>query len=371
LKKAIVSVINDLVTDQRVDRTCNTLVGLGFDVHLAGRRKKNSYALPERKYNMTRFHMFFEKGPLFYAFFNFRLFFYLLFKKTDLLFANDLDTLLPNYLVSKIKRIPLVYDSHEYFTGVPELEGRPFVQKTWKTIERYVFPKLKDIITVNKSIADLYKTEYGKELTIVRNIPKTRSVSGIKTRAELGLPENKQLIILQGSGINIQRGAEEAVEAMIFIENACLLIVGDGDVIPLLKLSVKKNGLKEKVLFIPKQSPENLIHYTAISDLGLTLDKDTNINYRFSLPNKLFDYIHARIPILASPLVEVKNIIDEFGIGSCIETHAPEHIAEKIRFMLSDKESRDIWKKNLKLAAEKLTWEEEQKKLISVLQKYA
>lgn len=371
MKKAIVSVINDLVTDQRVDRTCNTLVALGFDVNLAGRRKKNSYALPERKYNMFRFRMIFEKGPLFYAFFNFRLFFYLLFKKADLLFANDLDTLLPNYLVSRIKRVPLVYDSHEYFTGVPELAGRPFVQKTWRKIERYIFPKLKDIITVNKSIADLYKAEYGKELTIVRNIPATRSVSGVKTRAALGLPENKQLIILQGSGINIQRGAEEAVEAMNFIENACLLIVGDGDVIPLLKQSVEKNGLKEKVLFIPKQSPENLIHYTASSDLGLTLDKDTNINYRFSLPNKLFDYIHAQIPILASPLVEVKNIIDEFGIGSCIETHKPEHIAEKIRFMLSDKESRDIWKKNLKLAAEKLNWQEEQKKLISVLQKYA
>jgi glycosyltransferase involved in cell wall biosynthesis len=371
LKKAIVSVINDLVTDQRVDRTCNTLVSLGFDVRLAGRRKKNSYALPKRKYNMFRFRMFFEKGPLFYAFFNVRLFFYLLFKKADLLFANDLDTLLPNYLVSKIKKIPLVYDSHEYFTGVPELEGRPFVQKTWKKIESYVFPKLKDIITVNKSIADLYKTEYGKELIIVRNIPETSSVSGIKTRAALGLPENKQLIILQGSGINIQRGAEEAVEAMNFIENACLLIVGDGDVIPLLKQSVKKNGLKEKVLFIPKQSPENLIQYTASADLGLTLDKDTNINYRFSLPNKLFDYIHAQIPILASPLIEVKNIINEFGIGCCIETHVPEHIAEKIRFMLSDKELRELWKKNLKLAAEKLTWEEEQKKLISVLQKYA
>jgi len=371
LKKAIVSVINDLVTDQRVDRSCNTLVGLGFDVHLAGRRKKNSYPLPKRKYHMFRFNMLFEKGPLFYAFFNLRLFFYLLFKKADLLFANDLDTLLPNYLVSKIKRVPLVYDSHEYFIGVPELVGRPFVQKTWKKIERFVFPKLNDIITVNKSIADLYKTEYAKELTIVRNIPETRSVSGVKTRAELGLPENKQLIILQGSGINIHRGAEEAVDAMKFIENACLLIVGDGDVIPLLKQSVEKNGLTDKVLFIPKQSPGNLLHYTANSDLGLTLDKDTNINYRFSLPNKLFDYIHAQIPVLASPLVEVKTIIDEFGIGCCIENHTPEHIAEKIRFMLSDRESREIWKKNLKLAAEKLNWGEEQKKLISVLQKYA
>ncbi len=315
--------------------------------------------------------MLFEKGPLFYCFFNFRLFFYLLFKKADLLFSNDLDTLLPNYLISKLKCIPLIYDSHEYFTGVPELTGRPFVQKIWKKIEKSIFPKLKQIITVNSSIADLYKTEYGKELTIVRNIPETRTESKLKTRDELGLPANKQLIILQGSGINIERGSEEALEAMQYIENAVLLIVGDGDVIPLLKQKAHNDLFKNKILFIPKQSPENLFHYTSNADLGLTLDKDTNINYRYSLPNKLFDYIHAQIPVLASPLVEVKNIIDEFGIGCCIASHDPEHIAEKIRYMLSDTKSRENWKKNLKLATAKLNWEEEQKKLTAVLQNYA
>jgi len=371
LKKAIVSVINDLVTDQRVNRSCNTLGTLGFDVLLVGRRKKNSYALPPRSYKMFRFAMLFEKGPLFYAFFNFRLFFFLLFKKADLLLANDLDTLLPNYLVSKIKKIPLVYDSHEYFTGVPELTGRPLVQKIWKGIERAIFPKLKDIITVNQSIADLYKTEYLKELTIVRNIPETRPLINIKTRQELNLPEHKKIMILQGSGINIQRGSEEAVEAMKSLENACLLIVGDGDVLPLLKTYVAEHKMEDKVIFIPKQSPENLIHYTANADLGLTLDKDTNINYRFSLPNKLFDYIQAGTPVLASPLVEIEKIIREYNIGCCIESHNPKHIAEKMQFMLADSPARENWKKNLIFAARQLNWEEEQKKLKAVLQHYA
>jgi len=343
----------------------------GFEVTLVGRRKKNSLALDTRNYRMHRFKMLFEKGPLFYGFFNFRLFFYLLFKKANLLFANDLDTLLPNYLISKLKGIPLIYDSHEYFTGVPELTGRPFVQKIWKQIEKSIFPKLKHVITVNSSIADLYKTEYGKVLTIVRNIPETHTETKLKTREDLGLPLNKQLIILQGSGINIQRGSEEALEAMQYIENALLLIVGDGDVIPLLKQKAQSDVFKNKVLFVPKQSPENLFQYTANADLGLTLDKDTNINYRYSLPNKLFDYIHAQIPVLASPLLEVKKIIDEFQIGCCIDNHGPKHIAEKIHYMLSDAKARENWKKNLKLATAKLNWEEEQKKLTAVLLNYA
>ncbi len=371
MKRAIVSVINDLVTDQRVDKTCNTLVKLGFVVLLVGRRKKNSYNLPQRNYRMFRFNMIFQKGFLFYGFFNIRLFFLLLFTKADLLFANDLDTLLPNYLVSRTKRIPLVYDSHEYFTEVPELIERPFVQKTWKRIERYVFPKLTDIITVNRSIADLYQSEYHKELTVVRNISPLHSTANIKSRKELGLPEDKHIIILQGAGINMQRGAEEALEAMQFMEDTILLIVGDGDVISSLKETAQQPEYRGKVMFVAKQPMAQLFHYTANADLGLTLDKDTNINYRYSLPNKLFDYIHAGIPILASPLIEIKRIIDEYQIGCTIDSHEPQHIAEKMHFMVTDTTARAVWKKNLKHAAEKLNWEAEEKTLLNMLQKYA
>ncbi len=360
-----------MVTDQRVDRTCMTLVKLGFTVLLVGRKKKNSYDLPERKYRMHRFSMLFEKGPLFYAFYNIRLFFLLLFKKSDLLFANDLDTLLPNYLVSKLKNIPLVYDSHEYFTEVPELVGRPFVQKTWKRIEGFVFPKLNDIITVNESIAQLYEKQYHKTLTVVRNVSPRVSHGTIKTRKELGLPEDKHIIILQGAGINIDRGSEEALEAMQYIDNAILMIVGDGDVIPLLKEKAKEPCYMGKVLFISKQPFRQLYQYTVNADLGLTLDKDTNINYRYSLPNKLFDYIHAGIPVLASPLPEIKMIIDAFQIGCTIESHDARHIAEKMQLMLSDANSMIVWKKNLTLASEKLNWENEELILLKVLQKYA
>ncbi|MEI6124884.1 MAG: glycosyltransferase [Bacteroidota bacterium] len=371
MKKAIVSVINDLNTDQRVDKTCKTLTKLGFDVLLVGRRQKRSSSLTQRNYRMHRFRMLFEKGPLFYCFFNLRLFFLLLFKKVDLLFSNDLDTLLPNYLISRLKHIPLVYDSHEYFTGVPELTERPAIQRIWKRIERFVFPKLTDIITVNCSIADLYQEEYHKNITVVRNIPLVHSWGKIKTRQELGLPENKQIILLQGAGINMHRGSEEALEAMQYIDNAVLVIVGTGDVIPILKETAKKPEYRDKVLFIPKQPMEQLFHYTANADLGLTLDKDTNINYRFSLPNKLFDYIHAGIPILASSLIEIKNIVDDYQIGCTIDSHDPKHLAEKMHFMLTDTKARDNWKKNLKLAAEKLNWDTEEKILLALLQKYA
>lgn len=371
MKTSIVSVINDLVTDQRVNKTCLVLQELGFDVLLVGRIKKDSLPLPERSYRMHRMKLLFEKGPLFYAEFNIRLFFFLLFHKADLLFANDLDTLLPNFLISKIKNKPLVYDSHEYFTETPELVHRKFVQKVWKKIEGAIFPRLKDVITVNDSIAGLFKNDYGVDVAVVRNIPPTPN---IKTKAEVPKiinSDNKPIILLQGSGINIQRGAEELVQAMQFVDNAHLLIIGGGDVLPQLKTITRDLLLESKITFLVKMPFELLRSFTSQAILGFTLDKDTNINYRYSLPNKLFDYIHAGVPVLASPLVEIKNIIDSYQVGETIKSHEPRSLGLHISSLIANPERLAIYKTNCREAAKVLNWENEKRVLQNILCKYA
>jgi len=327
--------------------------------------------LPDRSYRMKRMNLLFEKGPLFYAEFNFRLFLFLLFHKMDLLFSNDLDTLMPNFLISKLKSKPLVYDSHEYFTETPELVNRKFVQGTWKKIEAWIFPKLKDVITVNDSIANLFEKDYGIDVAVVRNIPPNRLPDENVTKPKIAVPLDKPIIVLQGSGINIQRGAEELVEAMQFVEVAHLLIIGGGDVIKDLKKMAKDLKLDQKITFLPKMPFEELSFYTKQASLGLTLDKDTNINYRFSLPNKLFDYIHAGVPVLASPLFEIKKIIDDYRVGETILNHEPTQIAQHITTIINNKEKLAEYKSNCKIAAKKLNWDIEKQTLINILKKYA
>ena len=85
--------------------------------------------------------------------------------------SNDLDTLLPNFFISKMRKTKLIYDSHEYFTEVPELISRPFIQKIWKTLEGFMLPRLKNIYTVNESIASIYKNLYGINPKVIRNVP--------------------------------------------------------------------------------------------------------------------------------------------------------------------------------------------------------
>ena len=369
-KKVILSVTNDLTSEQRVHKVCLFLVQLGFDVTLVGRLRRKSLPLDERPYKTIRMFLLFEKGPLFYAEYNFRFFFYLLFHKVDVLVSNDLDTLLANYLASKFKLVKLVHDSHEYFTGVPELEGRNFAKNSWKRIERWIFPKLKHIYTVNDSIAKLYKDEYGVDVKVVRNFPfASPAILFRKERGDLNLPLEKKIILYQGS-VNVDRGLVEAVEAMQFVNDAVLLVVGDGDVLEEVKAKARSLNLTDKVIFRKKVPFQELTNYTFHADVGISLDKDTNINYKFSLPNKIFDFVHAGVPVLASNLVEIKKIVEQYEIGTMIENHNPKHIAEKINSMLSDSVKRKQWKENCILASKEFCWQNEERVLTEIYSQF-
>lgn len=366
-KKIIISVISDLATDQRVHRSALTLHEMGYDVTLIGRKLRNSLALEHRPYKTVRLNLFFEKGVLMYALWHLRLFFYLLFSKCDFLFANDLDTLLPNYLNSKIYRTPIIYDSHEYFTEVPELQNNPFKKKIWKRVEQFIFPKLKYTITVNDSIAGLFYKNYGKEPLVIRNVPLAKNFKSVNNIAafkkENEIPDDKKIIIMQGAGINIQRGAEEAVEAMKHLPDCVLLVIGSGDVYnTLLQLSAEHN-VSERTIFMSRLPYSDLMEFTQIADVGLTLDKNTNINYRYSLPNKLFDYIQAGIPVISSDLTEVTAIVKKFDIGMVINNVTPSEIANAIKNLFRDNETYTTYRNNTRAAAAELNWSVERKKL--------
>lgn len=373
LKKIIVSVTNDLTTDQRVKKVCDTLGNLGFKILLVGRKLPNSLPL-QRNYTTKRIQLLFNKGFLFYTEYNIRLFFFLLFTKKDLLLSNDLDTLLPNYLVSKIQGKKLVYDSHELFTEIPELTQRPLVKKIWLTIEKWIFPKLKNCYTVNHKIAEIYAEKYGIQVKVIRNIAKKEPYKNQnqqlihKIKAQ---NKGKKMLILQGTGINVDRGAEEAVLMMQYVKNAILYIVGGGDVFPKIKQLVKDKNLDDSVIIVDKIPYEELKTYTHLADIGLSLDKNTSLNYEYSLPNKIFDYIQAETPLLVSNRVVVAQIVTKEHIGKVITHINVKHLAKTINEIFENKQEYQNWKENLRKVSNIYTWQNEAvelKKIYSNLQ---
>jgi glycosyltransferase involved in cell wall biosynthesis len=367
-QSAFVCVTNDLATDQRVHKTCMALLQCGYEVLEYGRMLPGSLPL-QRPYRTLRVKHLFNRGPLFYAEYNIRLFVRLLFSHFDLVVSNDLDTLSAAYLAAKIRNKKIIYDTHEYFTETPELVNRPKVQKIWKSIEKIIFPKLKTVITVNDSIAKLYENEYGTMLHVIRNIPANFTIEA-SNKQQLELPVDKKILIIQGAGINIDRGAEEACEAMKYLDGFVLLIAGSGDVIPQLKKMVAEQNMEEKIIFRDRMDYKLLRQYTQLCDLGLAIDKNTNINYLYSLPNKLFDYLHAGIPVLSSGLPEIRKIIDEFQVGYHLENHDPQHIAQTIKTIFSDMPLYQINKENTLIASRELNWESEEKKLLNIFRAF-
>ena len=349
--RIIVSVTNDLVSDQRVHKVCLTLQEIGLDVLLVGRRLKGSEEV-QRSYQTYRMKLLFNSGPLFYAAFNFRLFWFLLFQKHTLLLSNDLDTLLPNFIVSKLKRSVLIYDSHELFPEAPELQNRPFVKSIWENLERFLLPKLQHAYTVCRSIADHYQKQYGLKMEVVRNVP------FLKVKTE---QYKKQKTLIYQGAINPGRGLELAIESLVYLNDYNLLVVGDGQGLDELKKLAEVKGVGQQVKFVGRVPYEELEKYTGQASLGLLLEEPLGKSFEYALPNKLFDYIHADLPFIVSNLIEVKRIVEVYGVGEIVQERTPQSLAKQIRNISV------INSEKYQQAQEQLCWEKEQKVLRNLI----
>jgi glycosyltransferase involved in cell wall biosynthesis len=364
-KKIIVSVISDLVTDQRVQKECNSFHQNGYEVLLLGRKSKRDFLLKDLPYKTIRFHNLFQRGPMMYLVFNLQLFIYLLFKKADILWSNDLDTLLPNFIITKLKKSKLVYDSHEYFT---ESVYKQSSRKVWEMLENKLFPQLKNVITVNDSIKNIYENKYKVPVTVIRNVPYCYKRK--YSRKSFIFPANKKILVMQGMGLNENRGAEEAVLMMQFLpDDFVLYFIGSGTVIKKLKQMVVNLKLQAKVFFIDPLPYNEMMEYTSEAFLGLIFEKiHFTDEHRFALPNKFFDYIHAGIPVLSSKAVEIKLLINKYNIGDFINSFEPKEMADKVFEISKNKEIYKLWKCNTAAASKELNWENEENVLTTFMQ---
>jgi glycosyltransferase involved in cell wall biosynthesis len=365
LMHIILAVTNDISTDQRLIRTARTLHKMQAHISVIGRRFHGEKYVNDTHFDAIRMNLVFNKGPLFYAEYNIRLFFRLLVMKADILVSNDLDTLPAVYLASGIKNTPLVYDSHEYFTEVPELNNRRLVRRIWEKIESLMLPHIQFSSTVSLPIAEAYKKKYNIHMEVIRNLPFRKTA---EAAPEFTLQKQSGKTIIYQGALNMGRGLEMAIKAMQYTENLHLVIIGRGDLETQLKELVQSLGLTTKVTFTGSISPEKLFDYTVQADLGISLEEDLGLNYRFALPNKVFDYIQAGVPVLVSDLPEVKSLVLQYDVGMINNTGTPAELGALFNRILGDETKIQAWKLNLKKAASELCWENEEQKLIKLYQ---
>jgi glycosyltransferase involved in cell wall biosynthesis len=348
------TVTNDLTYDQRMIRICNTLANAGYDVTLIGRKTKKSNPLNKEAFKQKRIRCLFNKSFFFYAEYNVRLFFYLLFKKMDGICAIDLDTILPCYYISVLKKATRIYDAHELFCEMKEIVTRPSIYKIWKRIEQKIVPKFINGYTVNEPIADEFKRMYNVHYAIIRNIALLH---------DLPLVEKKEKYILYQGAVNEARSFETLIPAMKNV-NSKLLIYGDGNFLKETKMLIVENNLEEKVILKGKASPEDLRKITAQAYLGITIFENKGLSNYYSLANRFFDYLHAGIPQLCVNYPVYKEINDKYNFAFLVDDVNEETLTKSLNSLLSDEKLYAQLQGNCLIARQELNWQNEAIKLL-------
>ncbi len=355
-RRIVLTVTSDPAYDQRMIRICTSLQAAGYDVLLIGRHRPNSRELPPRPFRQRRIRQRIDRGKAFYALYNIKLFFALLFVKADCFCAIDLDTILPVYYASRIRRKPRVYDAHELFCEMEEVVTRPPTQKMWYAIERHTVPHFPFGYTVNESYVREYRRMYGVQYAIVRNATVLRP---------LGIPAKPEKIILYQGAVNHGRCFPELIAAMREVD-ARLVICGEGNFYEEAQALVRQYGLEQKVTFTGYVKPEELAAYTLRAYIGITLFVATSLSNELSLANRFFDYMHAGVPQLGMAYPEYEAVNSQFEVASLLREVTPQTIAAALSRMLRDERYYQRLQENCLRAREIYCWQKEEERLLAV-----
>lgn len=346
---------SDYNYDQRMQRIADTLSEISkVEVWHRG----NSISYDNGKNRFVTIDPVFKKGWLFYFVFNLVVFIRLIFTKADIIYSVDTDSLFAGGLAAKIKRKTLVFDSHEWFTEVPELKGRNWVKSIWSVVEKMFIPGAGLLITVNDSLAKIFTQKWKKPFYSIRNLPLTKAIS-----PGAG---NDKILIYQGA-VNEGRGLECVMLAMEFLPDYKLIIVGNGDIKQNLVDMSRTFPWGNCIEFISRILPEQLDALTVKARYGLNLLDDSSLSYHYSLANKFFDYWQAGVPSINMDLPEYRKWVQAEGIGLLLPTLDARALAE----LILKNDERDLYSKmkdNCLKNRNKYVWEAEAPKLLKLFE---
>lgn len=369
LPHIIFTVTNDLTCDQRMIRICSTLAEAGYRITLIGIQGKQSLPLPPVNFDQIRMPLRFLRGKAFYLEYQIRL--YRLLKKLARPSVNpvnpvaicgiDLDTLLPCYLISLKYDIPRVYDAHELFTELTEVKKRPWISFAWILLEKWLVPRFRKGYTVNGFISQAFRSRYGVQYEVIRNMPFRRNpLPGMeKELADLRLPA--RFFLYQGA-VNEGRAFEYLIPAMQCI-SIPLVIAGDGNFMEQLKQLITMNRVSDKVILTGKLPPALLHRVTPLAFAGITLFENTGLNQYYSLANRFFDYVQAGIPQIVCAYPEYNHLLDQFEVGVPVHDITAPAIAEAMNKLLDDDVLYQKLQHHCVSAAREWCWENEADRL--------
>ena len=364
-------VFNSFINDSRVLKEGLSLVKEGYSVEIVAHgdkelpsREENNGLVVKRlayldrtitqgKVGKLKAYLSFVKESVVYC------------KTFDILHCNDINMLPIAVIIKKFykKDIKIVYDAHEYETETYALSG--IQKKITKFAEKFLIKYADRVITVSDSIAEEYVRLYGIEKpALVLNAPpyKEEMKKSEIFRERFNIKEEQTIFLYQG-GLGFNRGIEVLLEVFKGLDTSKSVIVfmGYGALEELIKEHMKTYT---NIFFHEAVSPEVLLNYTTSADFGISTIEDSCLSYRYCLPNKLFEYMMAEIPLIVSNLPEMKKVIEKNSIGVVAKENTVDGLKEAIEEAI--KLNKKLLNLNIKKAKKIYNWEEQERILLKL-----
>lgn len=292
---------------------------------------------------------------------------YSLDAKADIYFGMDLYSL---YFASKLAteyNSKLIYDSREIYSALGPLAQNKFKQKVLAFHEKQMLKNVSKILVSGELDAEYLKSYFRKKLPfeVIMNLPPYKDhIKSDYLRDEFNISKDKIILIYQGMLLP-GRGLVPVIRSLPLIEEAVLVIYGDGYYKYTLKKEAHHLNIEDRVIFAGVAKYDELHHITSSADIGLVFIEPISFSYNLALPNKLFEYGMAGIPSLISNLPAMKKIADEYPFGTLLDYDAsPIDIASALRQIYKN---RDIFEDSRQNLSKIFSYENQSQKILNLL----
>lgn len=362
--------IGEIQFDSRLLKCAKTLSSSGYQVTaitVGGKTESNEHpgirvipiSVSQRSRGIVQFLPFYLKAL-----------FLCLRTHADCYFASDLYSLPLAFLLAKFRRAKLLYDSRELYSAIAALRHRRLAQRFWSYVEKKIMPSVSTVFTVNESLARIISEQHRiPRPTILFNCPARQEVMrSDRLRKLLSISPERKVILYQG-GLQRGRGIFISLRVIRRIHNAALVFLGNGDLRNEIAREIKDERLSGRAYLLDAVPVSELLGYTASADIGVCFIENYGASYYRSLPNKLFEYVAAGVPVVASNFPEMRSFVDSNGVGLCVDPGDEEEIVSAIQRLLMDSSLYQTMVKNCREAGKRYTWENEEAKLVAAVER--
>ena len=376
-KRVVHIVLNTFEYDSRVLKECKSLSQEGYDVTvIAYWRKGLKYEEESDGFKIYRLSLktiLWSNHPLIQCikYFEFMVKSIIVINriKPHICHGHDPSGLFVAYIAKIIWRVYLIYDSHELWGYTSHMKSyNRILYKIGGILEKRIMKTANAIITVNESIAEIMKEKLtDHEIFIIRNIPENSEVNSKFSREYLQLPNAKFIIIYVGS-IAKGRGIEKLIRIMEGLdERVGLAVLGVEDIyMSHYKKILRNNNLNDRIKFLTLVKPDEVVNVCRFADIGIHPVENTCLNNYYCLPNKIFQYIHAGLPVLCSDFPEMRKIVDGYKVGEVFDVEDINNISNTINIFFEDMAKLMEYKNNCIKASATLDWNIEKLKLLDI-----